>query len=59
MHLIDKEKVECQITNQVNLSTAESILGAIKKHKKDSTELQKYAKQAKDLLNELHTGEER
>ena len=59
VRILDSKLLKARNRGKGQEEKKESILGAIKKHKKDSTELQKYAKQTKDLLNELHTGEER
>ena len=59
VRILDSKLLKARNKGKGQEEKKESILGAIKKHKKDSKELQSYAKQAKDLLNELHAGEER
>ena len=57
VRILDSKLLKARNRGKGQEEKKESILGAIKKHKEDSKELQSYAKQAKDLLNELHAEE--
>lgn len=57
VRILDSKLLKARNRGEGQEEKKESILGAIKKHKKDSKELQSYAKQAKELLNELHAEE--
>jgi single-stranded DNA-binding protein len=57
VRILDSKLLKARSRGKGQEEKKESILGAIKKHKEDSKELQSYAKQAKDLLNELHAEE--